>query len=144
MQVARYSLENSPVIGHNIVAIGASAGGVAALNRLVGGLPADVPAAVFVVVHLPAEAPSMLPRILDRAGPLEAVWPEDGDSVENGRVYVAPPNLHLLLENWTIRLTRGPKENRYRPAVDPLFRTAADRGPACHQESRWRSRCPGP
>jgi two-component system, chemotaxis family, protein-glutamate methylesterase/glutaminase len=113
------------VIGHDIVAIGTSAGGVAALNKLVGGLPADLPAAVFIVMHLPEEAPSMLPRILNRAGRLEAAHPEDGDPVERGRVYVAPPNLHLLLENGKIRLTRGPKENRNRPAVDPLFRTAA-------------------
>jgi two-component system, chemotaxis family, protein-glutamate methylesterase/glutaminase len=113
------------MIGHDIVAIGASAGGVEALSKLVGGLPADLPAAVFVVVHLGKESPGMLPRILDRAGPLEAAQPEDGDSVENGRVYVAPPNLHLLLEDGTIRLSRGPKENRNRPAVDPLFRTSA-------------------
>jgi two-component system chemotaxis response regulator CheB len=113
------------VTGHDIVAIGASAGGIAPLQELVGGLPADLPAAVFVVVHLSEEAPSKLPSILDRAGPLEAVWPEDGDPVQNGRVYVAPPNLHLLLEDGAIRLTRGPKENRNRPAVDPMFRTAA-------------------
>jgi two-component system, chemotaxis family, protein-glutamate methylesterase/glutaminase len=118
-------LETPPMIGHNIVAIGTSAGGVAALNKLVADLPTDLPAAVFIVMHLPEEAPSMLPRILNRAGPLEAVSPEDGESVERGRVYVAPPNLHLLLENGTIRLRRGPKENRQRPAVDPLFRTAA-------------------
>ena len=111
--------------GHDIVAIGASAGGVAALQRLVGGLPADVPAALLIVLHLPAEVPSALPRILDRAGPLEAVWPEDGDPVRNGRIYVAPPNLHLLLEDGKVRLARGPKENRHRPAVDPLLRTAA-------------------
>ena len=79
------------MIGHDIVAIGTSAGGVAALNKLVGGLPADLPAAVFIVMHLPAEVPSMLPRILNRAGRLEAAHPEDGDSVERGRVYVAPP-----------------------------------------------------
>ena len=118
-------METPPVIGHDIVAIGTSAGGVAALNKLVGDLPADLPAAVFIVMHLPEEAPSMLPRILNRLGPLEAAHPEDGDSVERGRIYVAPPNLHLLLENGTIRLTRGSKENRNRPAVDPLFRTAA-------------------
>jgi len=111
--------------GHDIVAIGASAGGVEALQRVVGALPADLPAAVFVVVHLGEESSGLLPRILDRAGPLEAAHPENGDAVENGRVYVAPPNLHLLVEDGTIRLSRGPHENRHRPAVDPLFRTAA-------------------
>jgi two-component system chemotaxis response regulator CheB len=113
------------VTGHDVVTIGASAGGVTVLERLVEGLPADLAAAVFVVVHLPQEAPSTLPRILSRAGPLEASWPEDGEQVKNGRIYVAPPNLHLLLEDGKIRLARGPKENRHRPAVDPLFRTAA-------------------
>lgn len=112
-------------VGHDIVAIGASAGGIEALQRVVGGLPADLPAAVFVVVHLGEGSAGMLPRILDRAGPLKAAHPEDGDSVENGRVYVAPPNLHLLLEDGAVRLSRGPHENRSRPAVDPLFRTAA-------------------
>jgi two-component system chemotaxis response regulator CheB len=124
-EIAEYSLDKPPTVGHDIVAIGASAGSIEALSRLVGGLPADLPAAVFVVVHLSEGSPSMLPRILDRAGPLQAAHPEDGDSVQNGRVYVAPPNLHLLLEDGTIRLTRGPYENRSRPAVDPLFRTAA-------------------
>ena len=124
-QDAGCSSKAPAVTEHDIVAIGASAGGVSVLKSLVEGLPADPPAAVFVVMHLPPEAPSMLPRILSRAGPLEAVWPEDGDPIQNGRIYVAPPNLHMLLENGTIRLSRGPKENLHRPAVDPLFRTAA-------------------
>ena len=151
-----YSLNKPPMIGHDIVAIGASAGGFEALRRVVGGLPADLPAAVFVVSHLGGGSPGMLPSILDRAGSLEAAHPEDGESVENGQIYVAPPNLHLLLEDGTIRLTRGPHENRHRPAVDPLFRTAAlsygprviavvlsgalDDGPAGHQAAWWR-RC---
>ena len=105
--------------------IGASAGGVEALQRVVGGLPADLPAAVLVVMHLAEGASSMLPRILDRAGPLEAAHPEDGDPVQNGRIYVAPPTLHLLLEDGAIRLSREPHENRHRPAVDTLFRSAA-------------------
>ena len=112
------------VTGHDILVVGTSASGVEALNSLIRGLPADLPAAVFVVMHLAEGAPSVLPSILNRAGQLEAVHPEDGDPVKYGRIYVAPPNLHLLLENGTIRLTRGPKENRHRPAVDPLFRTA--------------------
>ena len=108
-----------------MVTIGGSSGGVEALARLVAGLPADLPAAVLVVVHFPEGAPSALPRILSRSGPLQAVHPEDGDPIEKGRIYVAPPGSHLLVEDGRVRLGRGPKENGHRPAVDPLFRTAA-------------------
>lgn len=114
----------------DVVVIGASSGGVEALMRLVGDLPGDLPAAVFVVIHLPEEASSALARILNRAGPLEAVDPEDGEEILPGRVYVGQPDHHLLLQDGRVRLTRGPKENRHRPAVDALFRTAAvARGP---------------
>ena len=105
--------------------IGTSSGGVEALRRLAGDLPPDLPAALFVVMHVPEWAPSGLPGILSRAGPLKAVHPEDGDRIEKGRIYVAPPDFHLLVERGRVRLARGPKENRYRPAVDTLFRTAA-------------------
>ena len=105
--------------------IGTSSGGVEALRRLAGDLPPELPAALFVVMHVPEWAPSVLPDILSRAGPLKAVHPEDGDRIEKGRIYVAPPDFHLLGERGRVRLTRGPKENRHRPAVDPLFRTAA-------------------
>ena len=111
--------------GHDVVVIGASSGGIEALEKLIAGLPEDLPAAVFVVVHLPAEEPSVLPRILDRAGPLPAAAAEDGQPVKPGRVYVARPDHHLLLEEDRVRLMRGPKENHHRPAVDPLFRSAA-------------------
>ena len=98
-------MDNAPVIGHDIVTIGASAGGFEALNKLVGDLPADLPAAVFVVVHLGEGSTGMLPRILDRAGPLEAVSPEDGYSAERGRVYVAPSGRSSVAR--TRRCTRG-------------------------------------
>ena len=111
--------------GHDIATIGASSGGIEALMKLVGDLPPDLPAAVFVVVHLSESVPSVLPRILDRSGPLKAVHPEDGEPIKSGRIYVAPPNYHLLVERGHVRVARGPKENRHRPAVDPLFRTAA-------------------
>ena len=111
--------------GRDVVVIGASSGGVEALMELAGRLPPDLPAAVFVVVHVLEAAPSVLPRLLDRVGPLRAVHPEDGDPIEAGRIFVAPPDHHLLLERGRVRVTRGPKENRHRPAVDPLFRTAA-------------------
>jgi len=111
--------------GHDIIVVGASAGGVEALADLAGRLPAGLPAAVFVVLHVPPYGTSVLPGILSRRGPLPAVHPADGDRIENGRIYVAPPDHHLLVEDGRIRLTRGPHENRHRPAVDTLFRSAA-------------------
>jgi two-component system, chemotaxis family, protein-glutamate methylesterase/glutaminase len=109
----------------DIVVVGASSGGVEALMRLAAGLPADLPAALFVVVHFPPMASSILPKLLDRSGPLEAVECEDGTLVRTGRIYVACPDRHLLVEEGRVRLTQGPKENRHRPAVDTLFRSAA-------------------
>jgi two-component system, chemotaxis family, protein-glutamate methylesterase/glutaminase len=109
----------------DIVVVGASAGGMEALQKLVARLPADFPGSLFVVWHLAPGAKSMLPQILSRAGPLQASYPEDGDRIEPGRIYVAPNDHHLLLERGTIRVARGPKENRFRPAIDPLFRSAA-------------------
>lgn len=109
----------------DIIVIGASAGGVGALMELAGGLPADLAAAVFVVLHVAPYAPSYMPEILGRAGPLVAVHPEDGEGIRRGRIYVAPPDHHLLLEREVVRVTRGPKENRFRPSIDALFRSAA-------------------
>lgn len=111
--------------GHDIIVVGASTGGVEALAELVSGLPADLPAALFVVLHIPAQATSALPVILERASPLRAAHAVDGELIRQGRIYVAPPDLHLLVERGRVRLVRGPKENRCRPAVDPLFRSAA-------------------
>ena len=111
--------------GHDIIVIGASAGGVEALTKLVSTLPADLPAAVFVVLHIPAQSPSLLPNILSRSGTLKAIGPEDGDAIQYGTIYVAPPDQHLLIERNRVRVVRGPKENRHRPAIDPLFRSAA-------------------
>src|SRR5438067_12132886 len=116
--------------GHDTIVIGASAGGVDALQQLVAGLPADLPAAVFVVLHISPHGPSVLPRILSRAGPLRAAHPKDREAIRPGRVYVAPPDYHLLVSNGRVRVTRGPRENGHRPAVDALFRPAArSRGP---------------
>ncbi len=111
--------------GRDIIVIGGSAGAVEGLSQIVAGLPADLDAAVFVVVHFPAYSTSVLPRILTRAGRLRAVHPADGDLVEHRTIYVAPPDHHLLLEEGRVRLSRGPRENGHRPAVDPLFRSAA-------------------
>jgi two-component system, chemotaxis family, protein-glutamate methylesterase/glutaminase len=109
----------------DIIVVGTSIGGVEALTRLVRGLPADLPAALFVVSHVPPEGTSILPEILRREGPLPAAHAQDGEPVQHGRVYVAPPDRHLLLQDDRVRLPRGPRENHFRPAVDPLFRSAA-------------------
>ena len=109
----------------DIVVVGASAGGMAALEKLVAGLPADLPAAVFIVWHLAPGVKSVLPAILGRSGPLPAAHPADGDPIRPGHIYVAPNDHHMLLERGYIRVTKGPKENRFRPAIDPLFRSAA-------------------
>lgn len=109
----------------DIVVVGASAGGMATLEKLVAGLPPDLPAAVFVVWHLSPGVKSVLPSVLTRAGPLSATHPSDGDAIKPGRIYVAPNDHHLLLERGYVRVAKGPKENRFRPAVDPLFRSAA-------------------
>ena len=107
-----------------IIVIGASSGGVEALRTLVAGLPADLPAAVFVVLHI-GNHPSSLPEILNKAGPLFAIHPPSGAPIVHGNIYVAPPDRHLLIEQGCICLSSGPKENRSRPAVNPLFRSAA-------------------
>jgi two-component system, chemotaxis family, protein-glutamate methylesterase/glutaminase len=110
---------------HDIVVIGASAGGVEALKQLVSLLPANLPAAVFIVLHVSPHGHSALPMILSRAGPLPALHPHDGEIIQKGTIYVAPPDTHLIIKNGYISLSRGPKENGHRPAVDPMFRSAA-------------------
>lgn len=110
----------------DIFVIGASAGGIAALRRLVSGLPADFPGIVLIVSHLSPDSPGALPEILSRSGPLTAINARHGEEIGPGRIYVAPPDRHLLLApGGRIQIGHGPKENRFRPAVDPLFRSAA-------------------
>jgi two-component system chemotaxis response regulator CheB len=111
--------------GHDIIVIGASAGGVEALQELAHGLPSNLPAAVFIVLHIPPAGPSLLPRILNKSGPLRARHAINGEAIERGRIYIAPPDHHMLVERDRVRVVRGPKENRARPAADPLFRSAA-------------------
>jgi two-component system chemotaxis response regulator CheB len=114
----------------DVIVVGASAGGIRALKSVLAGLPAELPASVLAVVHIPAHTDSVLPTILSGAGPLPAKAAEDGERLEKGKIYVAPPDRHLLVERGQLRLARGPRENRVRPCVDTLFRSAAvDLGP---------------
>ena len=109
----------------DIAVVGASAGGVEALQELAAALPAGHAGAVLVVLHVMPGGTSVLGDILDRAGPLRAAAAEDGEPVEHGRIYVAPPNRHLLVRDGALILARDKPEQGHRPAVDPLFRSAA-------------------
>jgi two-component system chemotaxis response regulator CheB len=115
------------------VVIGASAGGVSALLEVAAALPADFPALLGVVLHVGSQQ-SILPELMSARGPLHAVHPQDGDPLKPGRIYVAPPDQHMLFTPQGVRLTRGPRENHARPAVDPLFRSVA---------LHWRERAIG-
>jgi two-component system, chemotaxis family, protein-glutamate methylesterase/glutaminase len=99
----------------DIIVIGASAGGVEALQRVVSGLRPDLPAAVFVVLHVPTWSVSRLPDILTRSGPLPAIHPKNGIQIQNSHIYVAPPDQHLLVSEGRVQLSAGPKENRHPP-----------------------------
>jgi two-component system, chemotaxis family, protein-glutamate methylesterase/glutaminase len=110
---------------HDIIVVGASAGGVEALTYLVKHLPSDLHATIFIVLHVPSYSISVLPRILSRGANLPVSHATDGEAIRSGRIYVAPPDYHLLVKSGHIHLTRGPRENNHRPAIDPLFRTAA-------------------
>jgi two-component system chemotaxis response regulator CheB len=108
-----------------VVAVGASAGGVEALTTLAASLPSDLPYAVLVTLHLPPSGPSVLAKILDRSGPLPATTATHGASLEAGRIYVASPDRHLLVDDHRAMLSQGPTENGHRPAINALFRAAA-------------------
>ncbi|MEH1838388.1 MAG: chemotaxis protein CheB [Nostoc sp.] len=113
------------MVEQNIIVIGTSAGGVEALTYLVKNLPPDLNAAVIIVLHISSHSTSVLPKILSRVGNLPASHAQDGEAIVNGWIYTAPSDHHLLVEQGYLRLTRGAKENRSRPAIDPLFRSAA-------------------
>lgn len=110
---------------HDTIVVGASAGGVQALKTLVTGLSADLPAAVFIVLHVPSDSPGMLAGILARDSKLPIANARDGDEIQKGRIYVAPPDVHLLIERQRVRLVHGPREKLHRPSIDALFRSAA-------------------
>jgi CheB methylesterase len=103
-----------------------------ALKKIVAGLPADLPAALLVTLHLPPHIDSRLPEILANAGPLPAAFAEDGEVLRRGRIYVAPPDLHLLADGERLLLRRGPMENGSRPAIDPMFRSVG--GPSSRHQ----------
>src|SRR5438445_13129901 len=109
----------------DIVVIGASAGGVEALTTLVGRLPARLPAAVFVVLHVPSHGRSLLAQILRRHANLTVASARDGDPVTPGHISVAPTDHHLMVSDGRVRVLQGPRENGHRPAIDVLFRSAA-------------------
>lgn len=109
----------------DIVVIGASAGGIEALQQFLVGIPSDLPAAVLVVLHTSSHADSLLPQIMQRASKLPVIHPTDKTPIEKGRVYIAPPDYHMILEDSMVRVLQGPRENLHRPAIDPLFRSAA-------------------
>lgn len=110
---------------HDIIVIGASAGGIETLKKLLQQLPSDLPASVFIVQHISPQSPGIIADILDRVGPLPVTMASDEMVFETGHVYVAPPDRHLIVKKGFLSVTMGPKENRSRPAIDPLFRSAA-------------------
>jgi two-component system, chemotaxis family, protein-glutamate methylesterase/glutaminase len=110
-----------------VIVIGASVGGIGALRKIAGGLRREIPAALFVVQHI-GRCASELPQLLGQAGPLPAAHAVQGEPIRPGWIYVAPPDHHLVLHVGRIRLARGPRENWARPAIDPLFRSAAKIG----------------
>jgi two-component system, chemotaxis family, protein-glutamate methylesterase/glutaminase len=109
----------------DIIVIGASAGGVPALQQVLGTLPADLPAAVFITMHMFHRVESSLAEILDRAGHLPVKYPSDGESIKQGVIYVAPPDYHLLVDQTKIELQHGPRENLQRPCINVMFRSAS-------------------
>ncbi|HVE51284.1 MAG TPA: chemotaxis protein CheB, partial [Casimicrobiaceae bacterium] len=109
----------------DVTVIGASAGGIIALRTLLAALPEDYPAAIFVVVHVAPESPSVLPELLGRAAKLSVRAARHGDRIRSGHVLIAPPDQHLIIDQTTIRLSHGPRENRHRPSIDVMFRSAA-------------------
>jgi two-component system, chemotaxis family, protein-glutamate methylesterase/glutaminase len=108
-----------------LIVIGASAGGIEALQQLLKDLPADFAAAVLIVLHTSSQPSDILPAILQRSTRLPVSQPSDGEVIRRGSIYVAPPDFHMIVEGNLLKVVQGPKENLHRPAIDPLFRSAA-------------------
>jgi two-component system chemotaxis response regulator CheB len=115
-----------PSKGRNTIVIGTSAGGLEVLDKLISQLPTDLPAAIFVVQHMaPENSGGALLHVLGKHKAFACKLAANGESFEEGRIYIAPPDHHLLVKKTTLLVTKGARENRYRPAIDPLFRSAA-------------------
>jgi len=112
----------------DLVVIGGSAGGIEALQQVLGALREELDAAILIVLHTSNHAGSLLPQIMQRASKLPAIHPKDWTQIEKGTIYVAPPDCHMIVEGEFLRVIQGPRENLHRPAIDPLFRSAA----SCH------------
>src|SRR5262245_24221290 len=112
-------------MNRDVITIGASAGSVEILLDMVGDLPGDLPASVFVVVHVAPTHTSLLPELMSSRGKLPARHPLHDERIEQGTIYIAPPDNHLMLRPGAMEVVRGPKENGHRPAVNALFRTAS-------------------
>ena len=110
----------------DLVVIGASAGGLPALRTVLGDLPAELPMAVLVVVHSSPDNPGGLAEVLNRHSTYPVSYARDGAEISYGHVHVAPPDFHLTTDDGRLAVRHGPRENRFRPAVDPLFRSAAE------------------
>src|SRR5215469_12032383 len=115
----------SGMANRNIVAIGASAGGVEALLFLAKAFPHNFPATILITIHLPSDFRSSLDEILTDAGPVPASFAQDEEPAKKGRIYIAPPGSHLLIDGDQLALGSGPRENNMRPAIDPMLRSAA-------------------
>jgi two-component system chemotaxis response regulator CheB len=116
----------------DIVVIGGSAGSIGPLKTILAELPPDFPAAIIVVVHVPAQSTGVFVTVASAVTALPVKNASDGDAVLPGRIYLAPPDRHLLVIDGTFRLGHGPRENLVRPAIDPLFRSVAlEYGPRC-------------
>ena len=109
----------------DLIVIGASAGGIEALQQICAALPPNLNAALVVVMHTSPNAGGLLPKLLARVGPIPSVHPKNGEPIKKGMIYVAPPDCHLIVEAGLLRTIRGPRENHHRPAIDPTFRSAA-------------------
>lgn len=112
-------------MNRDLIVIGGSSGATAPLKAILGRLPADLPAAVLIVIHIPARSTGILATVAASACGLPVRQAEDGMRVENGTVYIAVADHHMILADGHIRLGQGPRENMARPAIDPLFRSAA-------------------